>query len=120
MHGFFCIHHYAALALDLVAEQTAHGLAPRFSGMVFREGDFYAVMTGLAERVDFLLGFACFDHVMKLLVISILGNEFCLLFTGNREKNSQHNNNYGDKEPVTFLKFHRSGLFPRLVMILSW
>jgi hypothetical protein len=67
-------------AVDLVTEQAAHGLSARFGRMVFWEGDFYAVMTGFAERVDFFLALAVPDHVTELLVVSIFRNELCLLF----------------------------------------
>jgi hypothetical protein len=63
-----------------MAEQAAHGLASRFRGMVFGEGYFYTVMAGLTERIDLFFGFSRFDHVMKLLVISIFGHELCFLF----------------------------------------
>ena len=80
MHGLFRMHCGRMSALDLVAEQAAHGLASRFGRVVFREGDFYAVMTGFAERIYLLLALAVPDHVMELLMISIVGNELCLFF----------------------------------------
>jgi hypothetical protein len=80
MPGLFKMHRNGISALDLVTEQAAHGLATRFGRVVFREGDFYAVMTGFAERINFLFATAGLDHVMELLVISIFGNELCLLF----------------------------------------
>lgn len=78
MHGLFRMHCCGMSALDLVTEQAAHGLSSRFGGMVFREGDFYAVMTGFAERIDFLFAHAGLDHVVELLMISIFWHELCL------------------------------------------
>jgi hypothetical protein len=106
MDGVLSIHRSEASALDLVAEQAAHGLAARLGGVVFREGDFYAVMTGFAEWIDRLLAAAGLDHVVELLVIGILWYELGLLLARNCNKNPQHNYNYGNKVPVTLLKFH--------------